>query len=54
MRENGQAIDNRVFEEYINLDKRYRKDAFENLAKGAGGNSGELRRFFRGNDYSII
>ena len=54
MRENGQAIDNQVFEEYIQLDKRYRKDAFENLAKGVGGDCGELRRFFRGNDYSIM
>ena len=48
MRENGNSPDQAVFNEYINLEKRYRGQAFENLAKGVGGDRGEIKRFFRG------
>ena len=51
MRENGQDVDQNVFNEYINLEKKYSSQAFENLARGVKGDRGELTRFFRGTDF---
>ena len=48
MRENGLTPNQAVFKEYINLEKRYSTEAFENLSRGVAGDRGELTRFFRG------
>ena len=47
-RENDATPDQAVFQEYINLERRYAAQAFENLARGVGGDRGELTRYFRG------
>lgn len=46
MRENNQKASAKVFQDYIKLEKRYSKEAFENLAKAVGGDRGEIKRFF--------
>lgn len=46
MRENNKSPDPEVFKRYIELEKNYARQAFENLAAAVGGDRGEIKRFF--------
>ena len=46
MRENNKSPDPEVFQRYIKLEKKYAREAFENLAAAVGGDRGEIKRFF--------
>ena len=48
MEHNNSTPSQDVFKEYLNLELQYSRHAFENLAKGIGGDNAELRRFLRG------